>query len=245
MANRLRICVLMLGVAVAARAEKTVFVGSPEYTVTVGLTYTRQVDPLGEQGGFSSYTSTGEFKGVRFGPSPAQGFEAWFQKRVYVPAGAAHRSVASIPSMQLQGEGTIGPFTIAPAWEDPNEPIQPRITAGPRPFEPNLNVITFDMANEEDGESDEDSFPAVVPLVPTVWFRYNESYSIADPELQWEYPKFAGGQVEGSSVVFSVPLQSLAQGEDLDIRVPYVDGTARGEWKIVFWSDEEPAGDDK
>lgn len=240
MANTRILCLLLAVVAGIAAGEKTVFVGSPGYTVTIQLSYTRQVDPLGEQGGFSSYTATGEFEDVRFGPSQAKGFEAWFQKRVFVPAGAPNRSAVSLPSMQVQGKGTIGPFTIAPAWEDPNEPIQPRITAGPRTFQPNLNVITFDMAHEDI----EDSIPPV-PLVPTVWFRYNESYSIADPELQWEYPKFAGGQVEGGSVVFSIPLQSLAEGEDLDIRVPYVDGTARGEWKIVFWSDEDPAKGDK
>jgi hypothetical protein len=236
-ANVLRICLLLLTAVTAARAGKTVFVGSPSYTVTVQLSYTRQVDPLGEQGGFAGYTATGEFKGVRFGPAQAKGFEAWFQKQVFVPAGAPSRSAVSLPSMQVQGEGIIGPFTIAPAWEDPNEPIQPRITAGPRPFAPDLNVITFDMAHEDI----EDSIPPV-PLVPTVWFRYNESFSITEPELRWEYPDFAIGQVESGSVVFSVPLASLAQGEDLDIRVPYADGTARGEWKIVFWSDAEPAG---
>jgi len=214
--------------AQSAPAEKQVFVSSADYTVTVQLSYTRQVSPEGEQGGFSSYTSTGEFKNVRFGPSPSKEFEAWFEQRLSSSAGGP-----TIPAMQVTGEGTIGPFVIAPAWEDPNEAIQPKITSGPRPFTPNLQVLTFDMAHE----GEEDSIP-VVPLVPTVWLRYHESYSIADPELQWDYPKFAGGVIESDAVVFSVPVASLAKGEDLEIKVPYENGTASGEWKIVFWSKE-------
>jgi hypothetical protein len=214
--------------AQAALAEKQVFVSSADYTVTIQLSYTRQVSPLGEQGGFSIYTSTGEFKNVRFGPSPSKEFEAWFEQRLSPSAGSP-----AMPAMQISGEGTIGPFVIAPAWEDPSEPIQPQITSGPRPFAPNLQVLTFDMAHEED----EDSIPPV-PLVPTVWLRYHESYSIAAPELQWDYPNFAGGVIESDAVVFSVLTASLAKGEDLDIRVPYDNGDAHGEWKIVFWSKE-------
>lgn len=211
-----------------ALAEKQVFVSSAEYDVTIQLNYTCQVSPLGEQGGFSSFTSTGEFKKVRLGPSPSKEFEAWFEQRLSPSAGGP-----AIPALQITGEGTIGPFVIAPAWEDPNEAIQPQITAGPRPFAPTLNVLTFEMAHPEDA----DSMPPV-PLVPTVWLRYNESYSVADPELQWEYPEFAGGVIESEAVVFSVPVASLAKGEDLDIRVPYDNGDAHGEWKIVFWSKE-------
>lgn len=214
--------------AQSALADKQVFVGSAAYDITIQLSYTCEVSPEGEQGGFSSYTSTGEFKNVRFGPSPSKEFEAWFEQRLTPSAGAP-----AIPAMQITGEGRIGPFVIAPAWEDPNEAIQPRITSGPRPFAPTLNVLTFDMAHEEE----EDSIP-VVPLVPTVWLRYNEGFSIADAELQWDYPKFAGGVIESDAVVFSVPTASLAKGEDLEIKVPYSNGAAVGEWKIVFWSDE-------
>jgi hypothetical protein len=214
--------------AQAALAEKQVFVSSADYTVTIQLSYTRQVSPLGEQGGFSSYTSTGEFKNVRFGPSPSKEFEAWFEQRLSSSAGGP-----SIPAMQITGEGTIGPFVIAPAWEDPNEAIQPKITSGPRPFAPTLDVRTFEMAHPDDA----DSMPPV-PLVPVVWLRYNESFSIADAELTWDYPKFAGGVIESDAVVFSVPVASLAKGEDLEINVPYSNGSASGEWKIVFWSKE-------
>jgi hypothetical protein len=209
-------------------ADKKVFVSSAEYDITVQLSYTRQVSALGEQGGFSSYTSTGEFKNVRFGPSPSKEFEAWFVQRLSSSAGGPN-----IPAMQVTGEGTIGPFVIAPAWEDPNEAIQPRITSGPRPFAPTLNVLTYEMAHEEE----EESIP-VVPLAPLVWLRYNESFSIADAELTWDYPEFAGGVIESDAVIFSVPVASLAKGEDLEIKVPYSNGSASGEWKIVFWSKE-------
>ena len=37
-----------------ALAGKKVFVSSAEYDVTIQLSYTRKVSPLGEQGGFSS-----------------------------------------------------------------------------------------------------------------------------------------------------------------------------------------------
>jgi|WetSurMetagenome_2_1015567.scaffolds.fasta_scaffold187648_1 hypothetical protein len=209
-------------------AEKQVFVSSAEYDITVQFSYTREVSPLGEQGGFSSYTSTGEFKNVRFGPSPSKEFEAWFEQRLSPSPGTP-----AIPAMQITGEGTIGPFVIAPAWEDPNEPIQPRITSGPRAFAPTLDVLTFEMAHPDDA----DSMPPV-PLVPTVWLRYNESFSIAEAELTWDYPRFAGGVIESDAVVFSVPVAGLAKGEDLEIKVPYSNGSASGEWKIVFWSKE-------
>jgi hypothetical protein len=214
--------------AQSALADKQVFVGSATYDITIQLSYTRKVSPEGEQGGFSSYTSTGEFKNVRFGPSPSKECEAWFEQRLSPSPGAP-----AMPSRQITGEGTIGPFVIAPAWEDPSEPIQPKITSGPRPFAPNLEVVTFEMAHEEG----EDTFP-LVPLAPTVWLRYNESYSIADPELQWDYPEFAGSYIESNKVVFSVPVASLAQGADLEVKVPYTYGGAVGEWKIVFWSNE-------
>ncbi|MBN2465732.1 hypothetical protein JXD38_08965 [candidate division WOR-3 bacterium] len=211
--------------AQSALAGKQIFVSSADYDITVQLSYTRDVSPEGEQGGFSSYTSTGEFQHVRFGPSPSKDFEAWFERRL-----AAN---AAVPMRQISGEGRVGPFVIAPAWEDPSEPIEPRITAGPLPFVPTLEVITFQMAHAED----EESMP-VVPLAPTVWLRYNESFSIDEPELKWEYPKFALGQVESDGVLFSVPTASLAKGEDLEINVPYENGAARGEWKIVFWANE-------
>ncbi|MFO7639398.1 MAG: hypothetical protein R6X14_08945 [bacterium] len=228
-----RLGILLIGVGVLSAGP--VFVGSPEYTITVQLSYTQAIDPYGVQGTFSSYTSTAEFKNVRFGPSPSPDFAAWFENRVTGPDG----EVAVLPAMQVHGEGTLGPFQLGPAWESTDEAIQPVITSGPRPFSPHLTLITADMAAEAQGEADGE-MPAVVPLVPTVWLMYNEGFSIANPELEWEYPGFAGFPVESSTASFSVPLSSLARGEDLDIRVPYTNESgARGEWKIVFWSEED------
>jgi hypothetical protein len=237
---RLILACLLLGVAMATAAGQ-VFLGSPEYTMTIQLSYTQEISPYGVQGTFSSYTSTAEFKNVRFGPSPSPEFAAWFENRVEGPDG-----VTALPAMQVHGEGTLGPFQLGPAWESTDEAIEAVITSGPRPFSPNLTVITADMAAEAQGEAGD--MPAVVPLVPTVWLRYNESFSIADPELEWEYPGFAGFPVESNVAFFSVPLPSLSRGEDLDIRVPYTNECgARGEWKIVLWSetDPTPAGDSR
>ena len=232
---RLILVCLLLGVGMAS--AEPVFLNSPEYTITIQLSYTRAVDPLGEQGGFASYTSTAEFKNVRFGPSPSPQFAAWFENRFEEPGGG----VTALPALQVQGEGTLGPFQLAPAWESTDEAIEAVITSGPRPFSPNLTLITAEMAAEARGDED---FP-ITPLVPTVWLLYNESFSIADPELQWDYPDFAGSYIESDMVDFSVPLPSLGKGEDLDIRVPFTFGGARGEWKIVFWceADPTPAGD--
>ncbi|MFO7675676.1 MAG: hypothetical protein R6X12_05135 [bacterium] len=241
MCSQIALACLMLGAGTAPAAQA--FLGSPEYTVTVQLNYTQTIDPYGVQGTFSSYTSTAEFKNVRFGPSPSPDFAAWFENRVEGPDGG----VAALPALQVHGEGTLGPFQLGPAWESTDEPIQPVITSGPRPFSPHLTLITADMAAEARGEADGE-MPPVVPLVPTVWLTYNEGFSIANPELEWEYPGFAGFPIESNMAFFSVPLPSLARGEDLDIRVPYTNECgARGEWKIVFWSEDDstPAGDSR
>jgi len=229
------VAVLVLSGPGAARAEKTVFVSSPEYEITIQLKYTRETSPEGEQGGFSSYTATGRFENVKFGPSQAEGFECWFQQQVEMPGGVKVEG-AAVPAMQVSGEGAIDEFVIAPAWEDPNQAIQPEITTGPGPFEPYLQLLTWEMAHSEELES-EDEIP-VAPIVPTVWFMYREGYSVSGAELSWEYPGFAKGQVESSGVQFSVPLDRLAEGEDIELEVPYTDGGAQGKWRIVFWSAE-------
>ncbi|UCG42162.1 MAG: hypothetical protein JSU73_09795 [candidate division WOR-3 bacterium] len=229
------IAVLVLAGPGSALAEKTVFVSSPEYEVTIQLSYTRETSPEGEQGGFSSYTATGRFENVRFGPSQAEGFECWFQKQVEMPGGVKVEG-AVVPAMQVSGRGTIDKFVIAPAWEDPNQAIEPEITSGPEPFEPYLQLLTWEMAHSEELES-EDEIP-VAPIVPTVWFMYREGYSVSGSELSWDYPGLAKGQVESSGVQFSVLLDKLARGEDIELEIPYTEGGAEGKWRIVFWSAE-------
>lgn len=49
----------------------------------------------------------------------------------------------------------------------------------------------------------------IVPIEPTVWFWFNEGFSITDPELVWEYPGHAGNSICSNGVVFSVPRDAL------------------------------------
>ena len=234
------VVVLALLVAPAfVQAEKTVFVGSARYDITVGLSYTRETSPEGEQGGFNSYTSVGRFEDVKFGPSPAPDFDAWFEVQVEVP-GAGKVPGAVVPMRQISGEGEITDFKIAPAWEDPSTPIQPKITAGPEPFTPSLELLTYAMAHEEEFESAEEAEDLpTVPLAPTLWFRYLEGFSASGSELRWEYPGLALGAVDGSATQFSVLLNTLAEGEDVEMTMPFTDGTAVGEWTVQFHPKEE------
>jgi len=233
-----RVVTVALALALApagARAAEAVFVGSARYDIIVGLSYTRETSPEGEQGGFSRYTSVGRFENVKFGPSPSPEFAAWFEVRVGPPeAGAA------MPMNQVSGRGEITDFTIAPAWEDPNEAIEPKITAGPEPFEPVLQLLTFEMAHDAEPEEARtgEGIPNA-PLVPTLWFMYSENFSVDGSELRWEYEEFALGAVEGSAVRFSVALGALAEGEDVELSIPFTDGAAKGEWTIQFQAQAE------
>lgn len=221
-------------VPAGAQADKTVFVGSHRYDIVVGLSYTRETSPEGEQGGFSRYTSIGRFEDVKFGPSPAPDFDAWFETAMDRVPGAV------IPMRQITGEGEITDFEIAPAWKDPNEAIEPKITAGPEPLTPSLQLLTYAMAHEDEfdeAESAEDL--PIVPLAPTLWFLYSEGASADGSELRWEYPGFALGALDGSRTQFSVLLNDLAEGKDVELTMPFTDGAAVGEWTVQFHPREE------
>ncbi len=220
---------------VGARAKKTVFTGSARYDITVGLSYNRETSPEGEQGGFNRYTSVGRFEDVKFGPSPSPEFDAWFEVEAGTPG-----SGAVIPMHQISGKGEIADFEIAPAWEDPNEAIAPKVTSGPEPFEPSLQLLTFEMAHDEALEAAEEAEDLpTAPLVPTLWFMYSEGFSATGSELRWEYENFALGTVESARFRFSVPLASLAEGEDVELSIPFTDGAAVGEWTVQFHARKE------
>jgi hypothetical protein len=234
MNGRTAVLLALAVVLVGAQAEKTVFIGSARYDITVGMSYTRETSPEGEQGGFNRYTSIGRFEDVKFGPSPSPDFEAWFEVSVGPPG-----SGAVIPMHQISGKGEITDFEIAPAWESPEEAIAPKITNGPEPFEPVLGLLTFEMAHDEALEKAEEAEDLpTVPLVPTLWFMYSEGFSATGSELRWEYENFALGAVDGSAIRFSVPLASLAEGEDVELSIPFTDGTAVGEWTVQFHARE-------
>jgi|GEM_PF-1100848 len=223
------ICVL-LATALARPQKKTVLVGSARYDITVGLSYTRQTSPEGEPGGFNRYTSVGKFDDVKFGPSPSPAFDAWFEARLDIPG-----ANAVVPMQQITGCGEITDFEIAPAWEDPHVAIAPKITAGPKLFEPVLQLLTYEMAHEAEIDSAaEDGGLPIVPLKPTLWFRYSENFSPSGSELRWEYENFALGAVDQSSFQFSVPLAIVADGKEVELSIPFTDGAAKGEWTVQF-----------
>lgn len=221
---------MLLATAAAQPTKKTVFLGSARYDVTIGLSYTRQTSPEGEQGGFNRYTSVGRFEDVKFGPSPSPEFDAWFETKLDIPG-----ANAVVPMHQMTGKGEITDFEIAPAWEDPHEAIPPKITEGPKPFEPVLQLLTYAMAHEEDFDPDVpvEDMP-VVPLAPTLWFRYSENFSPSGSELRWEYEGFALGAVDQSGFQFSVPLTTVADGKEVELSIPFTDGAAKGEWTVQF-----------
>ncbi len=212
------------------RSEAAEFIGSAVYDITIGLSYTQQSSAYGEQGGFDSYTAVGRFENVKFGPSISPEFAAWFE----VPIGDAGIG-GVLPMTQINGTGEIIGFELSPAWEDPEEAIPGRVTSGPREFTPVLMLLTWEMANSGDFEQPADPEDmAPVPLVPTLWFRYWEGYSVTDPELCWEYEDFAVMEVESSGLVFSVPLYKLAEGQDIVISRPLSGGPEVGEWTVQF-----------
>jgi hypothetical protein len=232
MPRTLALCLvcLLLATAVAQPQKKTVFLGSARYDITIGLSYTRQTSPEGEQGGFNRYTSVGRFEDVKFGPPRSPEFDAWFETKLDIPG-----ANAVVPMHQITGRGEITDFEIAPAWEDPHEAIAPKITAGPKPFEPVLQLLTYAMAHEEELDSaGEDGGLPVVPLAPTLWFRYSESFSPSGSELRWEYGNFALGAVDQSAFQFSVPLKTVADGEAVELSIPFTDGAAKGKWTVLF-----------
>ncbi len=215
--------VLMPGLA---RASGEVFLGSPHYDITVILEFTDQPDPYLSQGYIAGYRSVSLLSHVKFGPSLSPDYPAMFAVSVY-PSGQG----GEMPDIQVSGTGVIEHFELQPAWES-DDPIEAVVVHGPEGFSPYLNVITPDMAAEIQGSTDDDM--PLVPLIPTLWLLFSENFSIAEPELQWEYPGFAGNGIASSAVVFSVPISRLGEGESFEISMPYESETARGLWTIRF-----------
>jgi hypothetical protein len=212
------------------RASGQVFLGSPYYDIMVTLEYTDEPDPYLSQGYIARYRSVSLLSHVKFGPSFSPEFPAMFAVSVY-PSGQG----GEMPGIQVSGTGAIEYFELQPAWES-DDPIEAVVVHGPEGFSPYMNVITTDMAAEIQGSADDDM--PTVPLVPTLWFLFSENFSIADPELQWEYPGFAGNGIASSVAVFSVPLARLGEGESFEIGMPYESETARGQWTIRFTAED-------
>lgn len=217
----------LVALASAASAAEEVFLSSPPYDILVSFEYTDEADPYGSQGYIASYRAVSMFSHVSFGASFSPVFPAMFAT-TEGPSGMG----GVMPSIQISGSGVIEHFTLQPAWESDDEAIEAEVTHGPEPFDPTLTLLTEEQAMDSQ-ECGEDDMP-LVPLVQTLWFLFNEGYSIAEPELQWRYPEFAESCIESGAVIFPVPLAKLGEGEPCEMLIPYEGGTARGTWTIRF-----------
>ncbi len=230
MRNILSFAVTVAAAAGTASAAGT-FLSSPPYDITITLDYTDPADPYTSQGGIERYRSVSYFSLVSFGPSYMTDLPAMFATEAW-PMGSG----ALLPSMQIMGTGVIEIYLLQPAWES-DDPIEGVVTSGPDGFEPVLTLVSASSAMD-DGCGDEYDMPPV-PLVPTLYFQFDESFSIVDPELEWEYPDFAGGCISSSAVVFPVTLSDLGQGSSFEIRCPYESETATGTWTIRFEAQQQ------
>ncbi len=202
-------------------AEKTVFLSSPRYEIDIALDQTGKCDPY-EGAAFSKLSFSTEFGITKFGPPVAETYEVWFYRQT------EEMSDAWIPGIQIPGEGRILNFKICPAWESEDEPIEPKITSGPTPFQPWLEVLSEKMIR------DTASMETVLPIAPTAWFLFSTGFSVSGDELAWEYEKFATGAIENYNLIFSVPVDDLAQGKAVMIDTTIDYGSEVGKWSVIF-----------
>lgn len=222
--------VFAIALALAAAGTSSagdLFLSSPYFTITVTLDYTDAPDPYNSQGGIETYRSVSGFTRVAFGPSYMPDLPAMFSIE-YGPAGSGE---GILPVMQIPGTGVIETYDLQPAWGS-DEPEEGIVTSGPELFEPTLTLVS--QAEALTGGDTEDGDMQDVPLVPTLYMKFDENFSIVGPELEWVYPSIGGNYVTSSVVVFPVDLADLGQGTCFEITCPYESETATGTWTIRF-----------
>lgn len=202
-------------------AEKTVFLSSPRYKIDIALDQTGKCDPY-EGAAFSMLSLSTDFEITKFGAPVAETYECWFYTQ------SEDMSTAWIPGIQIGGEGRILGFKICPAWESEDEPIEPKVTSGPTPFTPWLEVLSEKVIR------DTASMETVLPMVPTAWFLFSTGFSVSGDELAWEYEKFATGAIENYNLIFSVPADNLAQGKAVMIDTTIDYGSEQVKWSVIF-----------
>lgn len=205
-----------------ASAKKTVFLSSPRYEIDIALTLTGKCDPY-EGATFSKLSFSTEFDIIKFGAPQAEGFECWF----YEPLEAIPGTFT--PDIQIHGVGNILDFKICPAWDD-DEPTEAKVVKGPIPFEPILDLL---------GESeirDTVSMDNVskLPIVPSAWFKFSTCFSILGDELAWQYEGIGGCGIQNYWLIFSVPVDDLAQGKAVMLEIPHNAESEQGTWSIIF-----------
>jgi hypothetical protein len=194
-------------------AQRTQFLSSPYYHIDIGLNFTGTCSPE-EGAAFSQYGAISSFNQMRFVATPSASYPCWLEKK------------GKTPFINLNGDGSIVSFQICPDY-DP-DPRTATIKHGPVPFLPLLTVM--DKAEVEEYLLSQNEIP-VIPLVPSVYLRYSDNFSVSNPELQWE-TEVGKGVVESRYVVFSISLAEIGKGKDILLQIPYKDGKEAGTWDI-------------
>jgi hypothetical protein len=96
-----------------------------------------------------------------------------------------------MPDIQYPATGVIEHIRAPAAWES-DDPIEAVVVHGPE--DSALSERDHPGHGCEIQGSTDDDMP-LVPTDPTLWLLFSENFSIAEPELQWEYPGFAGNGI--------------------------------------------------
>lgn len=196
--------------------QKTQFLSSPYYNIDIGLTFTGICGPEEDGATFSQYAAIGSFNVMRFMASNSPAYPCWLEQK------------GEIPFLSINGDGRIVSFQICPDY-DP-DPRAATVKHGPEPFAPILEVMS--KKEVEDYLTSQDEIPNI-PLVPSVYLRYSDNFSIANPELQWE-TEVGKGVVESRKVVFHLSLAELGKGKTIKLTIPYKKGKENGTWDITL-----------
>lgn len=193
--------------------QKKVFISSPYYNIDIGLNFTGQCGPENDAV-FSQYGSVSSFNNMRFVGPQTRVHPCWMECK------------GQLSDFSITGEGSLVSFQICPDY-DP-EPRSATVKSGPSAFRPILQVMDKAAVEEYLVSSEE---IAIVPLANSVFFRYTDNFSVANPELQWE-TEIGKGVIESRSVIFHVPLDQLGKGKPVTLQVKYNNGNETGMWDI-------------
>lgn len=202
-------------------AKKTVFLSSPRYKISIACNVQGKCDPY-EGAAFSMLSFSTDFEIAKFGAPVAETYEVWFYTQ------SEDMSAAWIPGIQIHGEGTILGYKICPAWETEEDEIEAKVTSGPSPFKPWLEVLSEKVIR------DTASLETVLPIVPTAWFRFTSGFSVGGDELAWEYEKLGTCSIENYYLTFGVPVDDLAQGKAVMIDTTINYGYETDKWSVIF-----------
>lgn len=213
-----------LGILVFASflgAKKTVFLSSPRYKIDIACNVQGKCDPY-EGAAFSMLSFFTDFEIAKFGTPVAETYEVWFYTQ------SEDMSTAWMPGIQIHGEGRILDYKICPAWEVEDEPIEAKVTKGPTPFKPWLEVLSDKVIK------DTASIETTLPIVPTAWFLFCTGLSVSGDELAWNYEKLGTTSIEDYYLTFGVPVDDLAQGKAVMIDTTINYGYEIDKWSIIF-----------